>query len=190
MYPNDPETFPVHLQYFYGPSLLISPVTEEGFTNVTIYLPSDQFYDFHTLQPISGNGSYVVLTNISFTEIPVYIRGGSILPLRISGANTTTALRKLDFELLVAPDQEGKASGELYLDDGESLVQETTSEIEFWYDGKTKVLEMNGTFGYDTGVKIGNVAILGERGPVRCLLNKELTEGFAVNIGGIRYTRT
>jgi alpha-glucosidase len=118
----------------------------------------------------------------------VYIRGGSILPLRVSGANTTTSLRKLDFELLVAPDQGGKASGVLYLDDGESLVQETTSEIAFWYDRKTKVLEMNGTFGYDAGVKIKSVAILGERGPVSCLLNKKLTEGFAINIGGIRCT--
>jgi alpha-glucosidase len=132
--------------------------------------------------PISGNGSYITLTNISYTEIPVHIRGGSILPLRVSGANTTTALRKLDFELLVAPDVHGQARGELYLDDGESLVQEATSEIEFWYDGKTKVLEMNGTFGYDAGVRIGNLTILGVKGPVICVLNKTLKGGFTVDI--------
>lgn len=182
LYPSDPETFPIHLQYFYGPSLLISPVTEKGSTEVTIYLPSDQFYDFHTLKPISGNGSYITLTNISYTEIPVHIRGGSILPLRVRGANTTTALRKLDFELLVAPDGHGQARGELYLDDGESLVQEATSEIEFWFDGKMKVLEMNGTFGYNAGVRIGNLTILGEKGPVICVLNKTLKGGFTVDI--------
>jgi alpha-glucosidase len=161
-------------------------VTEDGSKDVTIYLPSDQFYDFHTLKPISGNGSYLTLTNISYTEIPVHIRGGAIIPLRVSGANTTAALRKLDFELLVALDKERNAKGELYLDDGESLVQKATSEIEFWYDGKTKVLEMNGTFGYDAGVKIGNVTILGGRGPVSCLLNRKLTRGFTIDIKGLK----
>jgi alpha-glucosidase len=129
-----------------------------------------------------GNGSYITLTDISFTEIPVHIRGGSIIPLRVSGANTTTALRKLDFELLVAPDKEGKARGQLYLDDGESLVQEATSEIELWFDAVTKTLEMNGTFGFDAGVEIGNVTILGEKGPVRFVLDKPLTKGFVVDV--------
>ena len=89
---------------------------------------------------------------------------------------------------MVAPDKEGKAKGELYLDDGDSLVQEETSEIEFWFDGATKFLEMNGTFGYDAGVRIGNLTVLGESGSVRCLLNKGLTEGFTVNIEGIKCT--
>jgi alpha-glucosidase len=118
----------------------------------------------------------------------VHIRGGSIIPLRISGAKTTTALRKLDFELLIAPDRKGNAKGELYLDDGEDLVQKATSQIEFWYDGKTKVLEMNGTFGYDAGVKIGNITILGEERPVRCILNKGLTKGFSTGVGKIKCT--
>ncbi len=118
----------------------------------------------------------------------MHIRGGSILPLRVSGANTTTALRKLDFELLIAPDKEGRARGELYLDDGESLVQQATSEIEFGFDGAMNVLEMNGTFGHDAGVKIGNVTVLGEGVPVRCLLNKELTEGFTIDIKRIKCT--
>jgi alpha-glucosidase len=118
----------------------------------------------------------------------VHIRSGSIIPLRVSGAKTTTALRKLDFELLVAPDRKGNAKGELYLDDGESLLQKATSEIEFWYDGKTKVLEMNGTFGYAAGVKIANVTILGDAGPVSCLLGKKLTKGFVIDIGRIKCT--
>jgi alpha-glucosidase len=118
----------------------------------------------------------------------VHIRGGSIIPLRTKSANTTTALRKLDFELLVAPDKEGRANGELYLDDGDSLVQQATSEIEFWFDGATNILENNGTFGYNAGVRIGNLTVLGESGPSRCLLDKKLTAGFAVNIGGIKCT--
>ena len=118
----------------------------------------------------------------------MHIRGGSIIPLRTKSANTTTALRKLDFELLVAPDKEGRAKGELYLDDGDSLVQQATSEIEFWFDGATKILEINGTFNYDAGVRVGNLTVLGESGPLRCPLDKKLTAGFAVNIGRIKCT--
>ena len=68
------------------------------------------------------------------------------------------------------------------MDDGENLVQEATSEIEFWYNGKTKALEMNGTFGYDAGVRIGNLTILGGKGPVICVLDKTLKGGFTVDI--------
>lgn len=74
------------------------------------------------------------------------------------------------------------------MDDGDSLVQQATSELEFFFDGATKILEMNGTFGYNAGVRIGNLTVLGESGPLRCLLDKKLTAGFAVNIERIKCT--
>merc|ERR1712093_557811 len=81
-------------------------------------------------------GEKINLTDIPFTEIPLHIRGGSILPLRNSSAYTTTEVRKQPFNLLVAPSKDGKAKGELYLDDGVSIVQEATSEIEMSLEGK------------------------------------------------------
>ena len=160
LYPTDPNTFPIDLQFFYGQGLLISPVTNENVTEVTFYLPNDQFYDFFTHQPVRGNGENMTLSNVDYTSIPVHIRGGSIIPMRVEGANTTTALRKLDFNVLIAPGMEGTAKGGLYLDDGESLVQEATSDIVFAYDGIT--LTMSGTFGYNMGiVKVAKVTVLG-----------------------------
>lgn len=160
LYPRDPNTFPIDLQFFYGQDLLISPVTNENVTDVTFYLPNDQFYDFFTHQPVRGNGTSMTLTDVDYTSIPVHIRGGSIIPMRVDGANTTTALRKLDFNVLVAPGMDGTAKGSLYLDDGESLVQTATSNIMFIYDGTT--LTMSGTFGYDMGsVKVAKVTVLG-----------------------------
>ncbi len=103
------------------------------------------------------------------------------MPLRTSGANTTTALRKLDFDVIVAPDGHGVAKGELYLDDGESLVQEGVSKIEFWWDGRGLV--MNGTFGYDVGkVRIRDAVILGEGKPTRVRLDRPLSKQFVVDI--------
>ncbi|KAI9752924.1 MAG: hypothetical protein M4579_005410 [Chaenotheca gracillima] len=171
LYPQDPNTLGIDLQFFYGPSLLVSPVTNENVTDVTFYVPEGPFYDYSTLQPVQSSGTTMTLNDVDYTSIPVHIRGGSIIPLRVDGANTTTALRQLDFELLVAPGADGHAAGNLYLDDGESLNQTTTSEIAFAYDGKT--LAMSGTFAYDVGgIKIASVTVLGaSQAPKQCMMD-------------------
>ena len=181
LYPEDPNTVDIALQYFYGPSLLVSPVTNENVTDVTIYLPDDQFYDFFTYAPIRGAGAWTTLTDVNFTSIPVYIKGGSVVPIRADGANTTTVLRTLDFNLIVAPGLNGTASGKLYLDDGVSLVQKATSYIHFAYDGSK--LSMTGTFGYDAGsVKIADVVLLGGATAKTVQANMPLTKGFNLTI--------
>jgi alpha-glucosidase len=90
---------------------------------VTIYLPKDQFYDFLTYAPVKGNGAAVHLTNVPYTSIPLHIKGGTVLPLRASSANTTTELRLKDFEITIAPGTDGTAYGQLYIDDGVSIRQ-------------------------------------------------------------------
>ena len=159
IYPSDANTLPIQTQYFYGSSLLVSPVMDPDSTSVSIYLPNDQFYDFFSYVPIKGDGAGVTLTGVDYTQIPVYIKGGAVIPIRVDGANTTAALRMLDFNLLVAPGMDGKATGSLYLDDGVSIDQAATSNIAFAYDGSS--LSMSGTFGYDSGVSIANVVLLG-----------------------------
>lgn len=160
LYPTDRNTLTLDLQYFYGSSILVAPVVDQGATSVTIYFPDDQFYDFFTYEPLRGTGASVTINDVSLTQIPVYIKGGSIIPLRSDGANTTAALRFLDFDLVVAPGLDGKAAGSLYLDDGVSIEQAATSVIQFAYDGTT--LSMSGTFGYDVGeVQIANAILLG-----------------------------
>jgi alpha-glucosidase len=180
LYPQDPNTLAIDVQYFYGPSLLISPVTQENATDVTIYLPDDQFYDFFTYEPVRGTGEWVTLTNVNFTSIPVYIKGGSILPIRVDGANTTTALRQLNFNLIVAPGLDGTATGSLYLDDGVSIEQASTSEIQFEYKGS--VLQVTGTFGYNVGnLQITDVILLGKTTKT-IRANKPLTGRFTISI--------
>lgn len=191
LYPNDANTLDIDLQFFYGPSLLISPVTDENSTSVTFYLPKDTFYDFFTGEQIQGEGATVTRDNVSFTEIPVHIRGGSIIPMRVNGANNTQLLRELDFELVIAPSADGRASGRLYLDDGESVSPNSWSEITFEYNSKTRAAVVGGSFGYQTSSRIARVILLGEKGSSDALtaeigkvvnVDKPLTGGMTIKI--------
>lgn len=158
-YPKDANTYPIDLQFLFGPSILVSPVTDENSTSVDIYLPKDNFYDFETLVPIKGSGANVSLSNISFTEIPVYIRSGAVLPLRVNGTMTTTELRRTDFEFVVAPTSSGQASGSLYMDDGVSIAQKATTTVSMSFShGK---LDVQGSFKYATGVDVARVRFAG-----------------------------
>ena len=163
-YPYDTNVFGNALQFLYGSDVLVSPVTEENSTSVTIYLPNDRFYTFDDWKVIEGTGAEVKLENIDFTQIPLHVRGGAIIPLRSESALTTTQVRTKPFHLIVAPNREGKASGKLYLDDGDSLEQESTSEIEFSYENG--VLKVTGCFDYTAeDARVSAVKILGAEKP-------------------------
>lgn len=158
-YPSDANTFPIEYQYFFGDAVLVSPVTDVNSTSVDIYLPNDLFYDFSTGASVRGEGKWVHLDNINYTTIPLHIRGGTILPLRIQSANTTTELRKQNFHIVVAPGLDGTAAGQLYLDEGDAVDQPNTSLIQYTYANGT--LHWNGRFGYDPGVHVARVTLLG-----------------------------
>ncbi|KAI0849221.1 glycoside hydrolase family 31 protein [Daldinia vernicosa] len=165
VYPEDGKTFGIDTQFFYGDALLVSPVTEDYSESVTYYLPDDIFYDFWTLEPVRGTGATVTADNVTWTDIPVHIRGGTVLPLRTESANTTTLLRQNDFQIIVAPGLDGKAKGSLYLDDGDSLdVGDAKSDISFTWDGTT--FKAAGNFGYSTEVVVESVVVLGGEKPV------------------------
>jgi alpha-glucosidase len=169
-YPKDAATYSIDLQWFFGDSILVSPVTDENSTSVSIYLPKDIFYDFLTLAPIQGTGSHVFLPNVSFTEIPVYIKGGAVLPLRAQSTMTTTELRETDFEFVVAPASDGTASGLLYIDDGVSVTQAAETAVTMSFNHGT--LTVSGSFGFQTGVNTSRVRFLGvTKAPTTVLLN-------------------
>ncbi|KAK0932413.1 hypothetical protein LTR29_016016 [Friedmanniomyces endolithicus] len=163
VYPKDSNANALQYQYFYGPAIMVAPVTVENSTTTEIYMPDDVFYDYYTHETVRGTGHMVTLTDIAYTTIPLYYKGGSIVALRANSANTTTELRKQDFSIVIAPGLDGTASGNLYLDDGDSIDQPATTYIDFSYHNNGKFV-MTGDFGYDTGVLITSVVVLGGMG--------------------------
>jgi alpha-D-xyloside xylohydrolase len=67
-------------QYMFGPSILVSPVTQQGATERYLYLPpAARWYDFWTGRPTEGNQRFDAAAPLD--RIPLYIKAGSILPL-------------------------------------------------------------------------------------------------------------
>ncbi|KAH8158154.1 hypothetical protein CIB48_g10089 [Xylaria polymorpha] len=160
LYPRDEAAAALELQYFFGPGVLVAPVTEEDATSVDVYLPDDRFYDWYTHQRIEGAGETVTVTGQEWTDIPLFLRGGLVYPVRAESAMTTADLRTKPFELIVAVGRDGKAAGELFVDDGISITQRGTTDIKFSYN--KGLLLIAGSFGYTKEkVRLSKVTFLG-----------------------------
>jgi alpha-glucosidase len=163
-YPGDAATWAVQTQWFLGEALLVSPVVDDNSQTVKYYLPKDVWYDFWTGEKVVSAGETKTVEGVAWTDIPVHIKGGSIVPMRVNSANTTAELRKQNFVITVAPGADGTARGELYLDDGETLdVGDQKSVITLTWNGKA--VEASGTFGYKTDVVVERVVLLGDGEP-------------------------
>jgi len=157
MYPNDVNTYGIQYQWFLGQALLISPVHDDDSQSVTFYLPDDLFYDFWTLQPVRGSGAAVTRDNVAFTDLPVHFRGGAIVPMRVASDMTTAGVRTKNFNIMIAPGLDGKAAGDLFLDDGESIDGAYT-DIQMSWDGTT--FETTGQFGWQSNIAIDSVTLM------------------------------
>lgn len=134
-FPGEPWLAAADRQFLLGPALLVTPCLEQGATTVGGVFPGTGgdgtvWYDWYNLTAVDGvaRGENVTL-DAPLGHIPLFVRGGHVLPMQEPGM-TTTACRRNPWGLLVALDGEGAASGELYLDDGESLSPNATTWVE------------------------------------------------------------
>ncbi len=103
---DDPTVFNIEDQFMCGTNLLVAPVmTREN--QRPVYLPGGTWYDFWTGEAL--NGPLWIERKAGIETIPVYARGGSILPLA-KAALCTDELCLDGMTLRVFPDSDGKAS--------------------------------------------------------------------------------
>ncbi|XP_063725366.1 neutral alpha-glucosidase C-like isoform X2 [Symsagittifera roscoffensis] len=115
-FPTAEEFFDKEDAFMVGPSLLVAPVLHEGSTSVNVALPgTDLWYDYKTLT--SHQAPLRITVEADMDSIPVYYRGGSILPTRGRIRRSSVLSRDDPLTLIVAPDSKGFAEGDLYLDD-------------------------------------------------------------------------
>ena len=77
---DDPGTFAVKDEYFFGDALLVAPILEEDATGREVYLPKGAFHDFWTSERFEG-GRRVAWKSADPMRFPLFVREGAIVPM-------------------------------------------------------------------------------------------------------------
>ncbi|KAH0542641.1 hypothetical protein FGG08_002964 [Glutinoglossum americanum] len=161
-FPDDPSLASADRQFLLGASIMVTPVLSQGATTVDGVFPGagdgTVWYDWYTGALVEATAGQNMTIDAPLGHIPIYIRGGSVLPLQ-EPAMTTTQARKNPWGILAALGSDGKAIGSLYVDDGESVVPDTMLWVEASASNSTLSASAQGQF-RDTNV-LANITILG-----------------------------
>jgi alpha 1,3-glucosidase len=98
-----------------------------------------KWYDYKTLKYTAVPSSGKVTVNTPLNIIPVFLRGGSIIPRRQRIRRAATLMANDPFTLLVALNEDGRAFGSIYLDDGKSFAYKSKQYVDtqLSFDGKS-----------------------------------------------------
>jgi len=76
---NDKKVLEINDQFMFGPAFLVNPVTEYKARSRSLYLPDGiGWYDLRNGKYLKGG--QIIQAHAPYTEIPVYIKAGSIIP--------------------------------------------------------------------------------------------------------------
>uniref|UniRef100_A0A665XEC8 Glucosidase, alpha; neutral AB n=1 Tax=Echeneis naucrates TaxID=173247 RepID=A0A665XEC8_ECHNA len=102
-YPQDPATF---------------TLDDEFLIVVRVCLPQ-VWFDVHTFQ--RHNGAQNLYIPVTMSSIPVFQRGGSIIPRKLRVRRSSTCMEHDPYTLFVALNSQVTQMGELYIDDGHTF---------------------------------------------------------------------
>lgn len=125
-FPQEPWLADADRQFMLGSAVMVTPCLVQGANTVDGVFPGvgdgTIWYDWYTYKAASEGvqpGENVTI-DAPLGHIPVFLRGGHVIPVQEPGM-TTTESRQNEWSVIVALDGAGEANGTLYLDDGESL---------------------------------------------------------------------
>ena len=156
---DDAEALRYETEYMFGKSILVNPVVAPDVTTYQTYLPKNKagWYDFHTGKHYEGGQT--VTTDVTLTKIPVFVKGGSILPL---GPVKQYAMQDSDepMEIRVYPGAD--AAYTLYMDEGDNYNYEqgAFALIKMQWDEKTGKLTVSPCEGSFAGMKDFNYEVV------------------------------
>ncbi|XP_028938370.1 sucrase-isomaltase, intestinal-like [Ornithorhynchus anatinus] len=162
---SDPQTHAIDRAFLWGPAFMITPVLEEGARAVDVYFPEATWFNYYTGDQVPDSWlKKSVRVPAPLETIPLFIRGGYILPTQ-APARTTVLSRLNPFGLIIALNKQGEASGSLFWDDGDSIGSIENGDYFFaqykFSKGQLKTtLVRNGYRGVDT-LTFDTVHILG-----------------------------
>lgn len=112
---DDPACYGEGVDFMLGDALLVANVVRPGQRERSVYLPvGERFYDLATRQAYEGGQTITVPVDLA--TIPVFLRGGAILPLATHQMDNLATQHPEGLRLVCAPDRDGEIV--LYEDDG------------------------------------------------------------------------
>jgi len=140
-FPGDPKAADIPDEYMYGPAFLVAPVTEQGATHRTVYLPAGcDWYNYWTNERLHGGQTIAAAAPIE--TLPLFVRAGSIVPL--GSVVDSTQQRQTIESLRVYAGANGAFS--LFEDDGKTYAYEKGggSVTRFMWDDAANQLTHDG----------------------------------------------
>jgi len=114
-FPNEKDFETADTEFMFGPELLVAPKVDEKFEPYDVKFPAGTWYDFWTGQRVTGS---TLTVNPPLDMVPIYVRGGSILPEQPVVQNTDEVPQgPLQISVYPGPD----CRGAIYQDDGNTL---------------------------------------------------------------------
>jgi alpha-D-xyloside xylohydrolase len=147
-YQNDSNVFGIADQFMYGPAILVNPVTTAGAVSRSVYLPAGTWYDFWAGSTATGGNT--VSANAPLSQIPLFVKAGSIVPM---GPAIQYATQSVDpLEIRIYKGQDG--SFILYEDEGDTYNYESRqySQISFDWSESAQKLTIGARTGSYTGM--------------------------------------
>ena len=134
-YPLDPEAASIDTQFLLGPAIMVSPVVEENVRVVKPYFPKNTtWYNFVDRKVIVDSSSPYRRIEIpcNLTEISVAIKRGHVVPTFSNPQmSVIETVKKSAYTLIVAPDENGNATGSLFADSGDEPIDHDDANISF-----------------------------------------------------------
>ena len=116
-FPHDTTFADEQMIFMSGRALLVAPVLKEGQSYLEVkFPPTENFFAFPTGEPVAAGTSYLNVP-VTLDAIPVFQRGGTIVPARLRLRRSTKGMVRDPYTLYVALNAEGNSHGHLYEDD-------------------------------------------------------------------------
>jgi alpha 1,3-glucosidase len=143
-YPLDKNCFANDNSFLLQDRLLVRPVMTKSVNKVEVYFPAksekeaDIWYDIDDYRKIDKAG--VESVAVDAYKIPVYQRGGTIIPKKERIRRASTLMKDDPYTLVVAVDKNKSAKGTLYIDDEKSFEYRQGKYLYLEFEFKENVL--------------------------------------------------
>lgn len=157
-YPDDHRVFAMDDQWMVGSCILVKPVTDAGKVEVDVFFPGAHgWYDFYTMAPVdlTQSANSVLTIAAPLDTIPVFLRGGSIIPKKMRLRRSSKLMFFDPYTLVISPDRSSsthRSTGMLYLDDETTLAHEQSGayavrHFEYEFDAVGKMASLKASAG-------------------------------------------